>query len=241
MVGPRRAWPRAQRAVAPNRFVLTPRMIRAAAWAGAIALAVGTFLLVTHETVTERRGGAFDRAVLLWLAQRRTPHLTAIMIDLTALGSSTLVAVFTSVTFALLVAVRDWRGAALMAIASAGTSLWTSLTKNLIEKARPTVVEHLVAVTGFSYPSGHSLAAAALYLTIGLVAASHLKTTAPRVVVVAGVAVVIALGGLSRMYLGVHYPSDVLAGVSLGAAWALILAAALARRRPPGDERFAHR
>jgi undecaprenyl-diphosphatase len=214
-------------------------MIRVAAWAGAIALCVGTFLLLTHETITERRGAELDRAVLRWLAQRRTPRLTAIMIDLTALGSSTLVVVFTSVTFALLAAVRDGWGALLLAIASAGTSVWTSLTKNHIEKARPTEVEHLVAVTGFSYPSGHSLAAAALYLTIGIIAASHLKTTAPKVVVVAGVAVIVALVGLSRLYLGVHYPSDVLAGVSLGAAWALTLAAAVAtaRRQPPGGAR----
>jgi undecaprenyl-diphosphatase len=203
-------------------------MIRVAAWAGAIALALGTFLIITHETITEKRGAGLDRAILLWFAHRRTPRLTAIMVDLTALGSSTLVALFTFVTFGILIAVRDPRGALHLAVASLGTSAWTSATKRVIEKARPTEVEHLVEVTGFSYPSGHSLAAAALYLTMAIIAGTHLRSGASRAVVVAGAGLLIALVAMSRVYLGVHYPSDTAAGVSLGAAWALMLAAVVA-------------
>lgn len=135
---------------------------------------------------------------------------------------------FTLVTFGILTVLRDRRGAVHLAIASAGAWICTVATKSIIEKARPTEVEHLVRVSGYSYPSGHSLAAAALYLTIAIIAGSHLKVRSSKAVLFAGAALLVGLVGLSRVYLGVHYPSDVASGVSLGAAWALILAAGLA-------------
>jgi undecaprenyl-diphosphatase len=203
-------------------------MIRVAAWSGAIALAVGTFILVTHETLIERDTENIDRAILLWMARLRARSLTGVMVDLSALGSPTLVTLFTLVTFAILIVLRDRRGALHLALASLGTWVLTAGTKNLIGKARPTEVEHLVDVSGFSYPSGHALAAAALYLTVSIVAGAHLRTAASKAVLVAGACVLISMVGVSRVYLGVHYPSDVASGVSLGAAWALILAAGVA-------------
>ena len=207
---------------------LTARMIRVAVWTGAIALAVGTFLLLTHETIVEKEGATVDRAIVVALAHLRTPRLTGVMVDLTALGSPTLVALFTAVTFAILVVLRDRRGALHLTLASIGTWIWTSATKQIIEKARPTEVEHLVEVSGYSYPSGHSLAAAALYLTMAVLAGTHLRTVSSKAVLMTGASVLVALVALSRVYLGVHYPSDVVSGVSLGTAWALILAAAVA-------------
>ncbi len=212
----------------PPRSFLTERMIRVAAWSGAIALAVGAFLVITHETIIEREGATIDRTILLWVARLRTPRLTGIMVDLTALGSPTLVTLFTVVTFAILIVLRDRRGALHLAVASVGTWIWTSATKGLIEKARPTEVEHLVQVSGYSYPSGHSLAAAALYLTMAIVAGTQLRTVASKAVLFAGASLLVALVAISRVYLGVHYPSDVLSGIALGTAWALILAAFIA-------------
>jgi hypothetical protein len=126
---------------------LSPRMIRVALWTGALSLAIGTFLLVTHETIVEKEEATIDRAILVALAHLRTPWLSGIMVDLTALGSPTLVALFSAVTFAILLVLHDRLGALHLTVASIGTGLWTSATKNIIEKARPTEVDHLVAVS----------------------------------------------------------------------------------------------
>jgi undecaprenyl-diphosphatase len=198
-------------------------MARRSLWLGALALALGTFATVTREIVGARAAGGADHAILFWFARHRSPWLTSMMIDVTALGSVTIVTLVTVLAFAILLAVRDGRGALQLAVASAGTSLRTLVAKSFIERSRPTEVEHLVNVSGFSYPSGHSLAAAALYLTIAIMAERHLRSGPFRVALMVGAIFLIVMVALSRVYLGVHYPSDVLSGVCLGAAWALIL------------------
>jgi undecaprenyl-diphosphatase len=79
-------------------------------------------------------------------------------------------------------------------------------------------------VSGLSYPSGHSLAAASLYLTVAILVCRHLQKTGHQIAILAMTIEIILLVGISRIYLGVHYPSDVASGISLGAAWALLLA-----------------
>ena len=211
---------------------LTPRMTRVSLWCGAGALAVGSFIAITHKTVIEQDTVNIDRAVLLWMARFRTPSLTGAMVDLTALGSPTLVTVFTVVTFFILLVLHHRRSSLQLAIASLGTWLLTYVTKDIVERRRPTEVEHLVQVSGFSYPSGHSLAAAALYLTIAIVASGHLRSRAEKATIIVGAFVLIGMVGISRVYLGVHYPSDVASGVSLGTAWALVLAAVFSLTAP---------
>ena len=208
-------------------------MVLVCLWAGAIALALGAFIAVTHEVIIERDPATVDRAVLEWLSHGRAPGLTRVMVDLTALGSGALVVLFTALTFVFLLVLGDLKGSFHLFVASAGAWLWTFVTKDLFERSRPTEVEHLVDASGFSYPSGHSLAAAALYLTMAIIAGSHLKQAASKATLVAGAAFMVATGSVSRVYLGVHYPSDVVGGVALGTAWALILAAAISAIEQP--------
>ncbi len=203
------------------------RMMRAEAWGGAISLTVGLFVVVTRATLIER-AVAFDAAVLRALARLRAPSLNAVMVDVTALGSPTVVALFTIVTFAVLIVFRDRWGVLQLAVASVGTGILTAVMKNALGRMRPTEVPRLVEVSGYSYPSGHSLAATVLFLTMAIVAGRHLRTKASKAVLVAGASLLIATVGLSRVYLGVHYPSDVVGGIALGTAWALLLAAAIA-------------
>jgi len=115
-----------------DRVPVSPRMTRASLLSGAIALAVGSFIAVTNRTLIEHDISAIDRAVLTWIACLRTPALTAIMIDVTALGSPTLIIVFSVVALFVVLALRDRRGALYLVISSTGGWLWTTVTKEVV-------------------------------------------------------------------------------------------------------------
>ena len=207
--------------------LLSRRMVRVAASVGAIAAAVGVFVAVTHTMRVEREATA-DVAILRGVAGLRAPSLTPVMVGITAMGSPVLIAAFTVAAFVGLIVRRDRWGIVQLAVASLGTWLLEAVTKNVFGRARPTEVTHLVPVSGYSYPSGHSLAATVLYLTIAIVAGRQLRATATKALLVAAACVLIAMVGVSRVYLGVHYPSDVVGGIALGTAWALLLTAIIA-------------
>ena len=115
-------------------------------------------------------------------------------------------------------------GALQLVAASVGAGILTGTIKNFIDRPRPAEVTELIQVSGFSYPSGHSLGAAALYLTVAILVCRHLQSTGHKIAILAMTAAIVLLVGTSRIYLGVHYPSDVASGISLGTAWALLLA-----------------
>jgi undecaprenyl-diphosphatase len=110
---------------------------------------------------------------------------------------------------------------------SLAATLLTSTLKGLLERPRPDIVTKLVHVASLSYPSGHSLASAAVYLTAALVVARHLSSVGQRIAAISCSALIVLLIGASRVYLGVHYPSDVVAGILVGTAWASLMAAVL--------------
>lgn len=170
-----------------------------------------------------------DATVLRAVAHLRRPWLNGVAMDLTALGSPVLVALFTVALGALLLVKADRRGATILVATSFASALLTSATKVLFERPRPEVVTRLVEVVGLSYPSGHSLASAAVYLTAAFVLARHVSTLPERALGVAFTAGIVLFIGASRVYLGVHYPSDVFGGILLGTAWALLMATVLRR------------
>lgn len=175
---------------------------------------------ITRELI-EGEVGAMDSAILLAVAKKRTPWLTTTAVDVTALGSITLVVLFSAFT---LVVLRDRLGALQLLADSAEAGVLTLVTRNIIERVRPEEAQQLIVVSGFSYPSGHSVSTSALYLTIATIAGHYVQHSGARAAIFLAVAVVLIMVGASRMYLGVHYATDVVSGISLGAAWALLLA-----------------
>lgn len=203
-------------------------------------LAVGAFLELTSE-LTEGDLDALDRAVLSRIVLLRTRGLNAAALDVTALGSVTVLSLVVATAVLLFAIVRDVQSLAQLTIAALGGAACSNLLKRLVERERPAVVPSLVEVAGYSYPSGHALASASIYLTLAILAWRRLPRGPGRAVLVA-LALLVALAvGVSRAYIGVHYPSDVLAGLLLGSGWALLVSAvfSFARRRRSPSRRGA--
>jgi undecaprenyl-diphosphatase len=177
--------------------------------------------------VGEGETHAFDARILLSLrsagdlAQPIGPHwLQMAMLDLTALGGGSVLTLLTTVAIGFVVAKRKWRQAAFIAAAIGGGAVLSALLKTGYARPRPDLAAHLVEVSSASFPSGHAMNSAVTYLTLSVLLAR--AAPEPRVkayLIWVGVALTLIVG-LSRVYLGVHWPTDVVAGWAVGAAWA---------------------
>ena len=163
----------------------------------------------------------FDQLVLLWINSHASTVADTIFLFLTHLGGVYGVVVITALTVALLTVKKKYDKALFVALAIGGVALLNTLLKTLFERPRPDLWEWLVTETSFSFPSGHSVASATLALSIVLL----LWTTRWRVLALVGGLTYLAVVGFSRMYLGVHYPSDVLGGWLLACTWVALLVA----------------
>ncbi len=208
---------------------LSARGRRLCLWRGGAAFALLIFERITRELI-EGDVNAADGAILLDVVKMRPPWLTAAAVDVTALGSVTVVVLFSLFTLLVLLVLRDRVGALQLLVASAGAGALTVATKDMIDRLRPAEVPPLITVSGVSYPRGHSVATSAVYLTIAIIASRCIKGTGANTAIFLAVSVLIIMVGASRVYLGVHYATDVLSGFSLGTAWALLLAGLFTRR-----------
>lgn len=161
----------------------------------------------------------FDQSVLLWINSHAVSMADTIFLFLTHLGGVYGVVAITTLTVVLLTMRKKYDKALFVALAIGGVALLNTLLKTLFERPRPDLWEWLVTETSFSFPSGHSVASATLTLSIVLL----LWNTRWRVVALAGGLTYLAVVGFSRMYLGVHYPSDVLGGWLLACTWVALL------------------
>ena len=183
------------------------------------AIATGTFVEVA-EHVRSGSTQAFDEAVLRWIAAHRTHTLDAVMVEITALGTGTVVIMIVAVASLFLVLTQHRYSALLLLVSTFGGLVLNGVMKLGFNRPRPTVVVHAVQTVSSSFPSGHAMSAAIVYSTVAYLAARLHKRAWARVLVMLTALVVIILICFSRLYLGVHYPSDVLGGVIIGLGWA---------------------
>lgn len=175
-----------------------------------------------------------DAAASAWVGAMRSPALTQVMVDLSALGS---VSVLTTVSV-LVLGVLHFAGnrsrAVHFVIVCLGAALIPPVLKAYFNRQRPDVADRLIQVADLSFPSGHAFGAASIYLFVAIWAWSWKLPASARFATSLSATLLIATVGLSRIYLGVHYTTDVMAGIAAGAAWALLMAvifALLDRRR----------
>ncbi|KEO84160.1 phosphatase PAP2 family protein [Tumebacillus flagellatus] len=181
-------------------------------------LAVLGFGLVTI-LVLGQKVADFDTAIINSVQQRESPTLTAIMKFFTFIGSTPAVLGLSVIILYLLYKYLHHRIECVLFLAvMAGAAALNQLLKMIFHRPRPDL-HRLIEITGYSFPSGHSMSAFAMYGVLTFLLWRHVPTRWGRaLIVLLGIAMTLMIG-ISRIYLGVHYPSDVIGGYLAGGFW----------------------
>jgi len=204
--------------------------LAAAIWLAA-GLAFSAFVVWAFaelaDEVVEGDSRRFDRAVLLWIHSHFPGWLDGPMRLVTALGYYWVVIPLLAVAV-LAFYRKDWRlSAILLVVSTSGSILLTTVLKAIFERSRPELFDSGYTASFYSFPSGHATVALGFYGTLSLLLAYRLRGYARWLVAACGVSLVLLIG-FSRLYLGVHYPTDVLAGYLAAPLWLVFVGVAYA-------------
>jgi undecaprenyl-diphosphatase len=197
---------------------------------GILLIGMGLWLFVElADEVIEGDTISIDEAILLALRNPADPTdplgppwLEELGRDYTALGGVGVVGLVTGVICLYMALARRWDTIMLIVIVFAGSILLNQLLKSTFDRPRPDLVPHGMVVYFASFPSGHAMLSASIYLTLGALLA-RMQQKRFQIILIMGTAIfVTVLVGISRVYLAVHWPSDVLAGWTAGSIWATV-------------------
>jgi membrane-associated phospholipid phosphatase len=209
-------------------FPRTSGVARAALSATGLGLTLGlalagaalwVFLEIQFEVISGSRVVGTDHRVINLVATLRTPTLDRVMYAFTYLGSGLTVTLLTGATVLVFAAARRYLEAILLTLALVAGTLFVNAVKLLVGRPRPPLEDARIVQGGLSFPSGHSTLAAMFYGTLAYFIIRALRREWQRIAVGALAALLVLAIGVSRVYLGVHYPSDVAAGWAAGVMW----------------------
>lgn len=206
------------------------RRLRAGTLVALIAAAFAAWLfLELADDVAEGETRRFDERVLLAFREDADPDdprgpgwVEEMARDVTGLGGMTVLTFATVAVAGFLLLQRKWHLAIYVALAVLTGTILSSFLKAGFDRPRPDLVAHGQAVYTASFPSGHSMLSAIAFLTLGALLAGAQKERAMRIYVMSLAAALTVAVGVSRIYLGVHWPTDVLGGWAAGIGWALL-------------------
>jgi len=190
-----------------------------AIWIGGLiiaGLALWGFAAIAEE-VLEQETQAIDQAILQVFADFHTPLLNQIMIGVTFLGEPLLLTALSIVFAIVLLRQGQWAGVTTLIIASGGAIGLNFLLKDVFARSRPTLWQHIVDVNYYSFPSGHAMISLVIYGLIGYWLAIRFKVW--QIPIITITVLLVAAIGVSRLYLGVHWPTDIVAGYAAGLVW----------------------
>jgi membrane-associated phospholipid phosphatase len=201
-----------------------PRLATLITTLGIVGLTVCLFILFVvaklAEEVLEKEAFAFDTSFLLWLHQFANPSLDNLMLFITNIGNPKTVVIVAGLTVGILWWRRYQIEAKIFVLTCLGGFILNTGLKLFFSKPRPQLWKLLISEKSFSFPSGHALGSMVLYGFIAYILATHYPKFSQIVYVLA--VILIAAIGISRLYLGVHWPTDVIAGYGVGFLWLMI-------------------
>lgn len=197
-------------------LILSFMIVFAASWA----------FVAVAASVLEGDTDRFDEAVLLWIHRFASPWLDRVAIEVTTLGDGIVIAMIILIASALLWVTDHRYSVLLLWVAVGGSLVLVEVLKFAFNRPRPLVFEWRTeyAIGSSSFPSGHAMGSVVTYATLAYLISRLQATRRVRRITLAIGALTIGAIGLSRLYLGVHYPSDVFAGYAIGLAWATLCA-----------------
>jgi undecaprenyl-diphosphatase len=208
---------------------------------GALVAAAGIFAFV-WVAVHVRRGATqpYDDAIMRWMGAHRVGWLEQSFGQITLLGTGIVVLMIVGVAALFLWLTRHKYSAVLLLLATVGGIVLNNLLKLAFDRPRPQIFPWAATALSSSFPSGHAMSSTVVYTTVAYLAARLQRRPAARWATMLVATLVVLLVCASRVYLGVHYPSDVAAGIVIGLAWAALCMAALEAIQVVGQRRVPH-
>ena len=191
------------------------RVCAAFALAALILAAIGWFVTGPYKQYP----ASVDTSIRYFMRQIQSPMWTTLFLAVTKLGSTIYLAVIGSAAGLTFIAYRWFRSLLIFIVAMIGQAALHHGCKFLFARPRPAALINYPAVESYSFPSGHAVASLSLYFAIAWIVTSRLENPSIKVVIWIATAILVFLIGVSRVYIGVHYPTDVLAGFIASLIW----------------------